>query len=899
MPRILSCLLFFISLQVLALQGTDPTRITETFDNVSLKEALNTLKTNYGLKVAFSEKLVEDILVTVRLQNLPIHEAFDKLLTNTAVTFEYVTPDIVIIKRRPEDEAGMRFLGQVVDAQSGEQLPFAYLLVKPTNQVITSNVDGFFTVQAPRQPLEIYVHSLGYEDTVVSVSEDFYGQRLFVQMNVQSQALDAVEVVDFNTRDFEMREQISTIQVNPRMVDQVPKNGEPDVMRMMQLLPGISATDELSSGLYVNGGTATQNLVTLDGFTIYHVDHFFGYFSALNPLAIKSLTLFKGGFDAKYGGRSSSILEATGKDGNTKKVSGTLLFNQLSVNTSLEVPLSNDATIFFAARRSYTDIFSTSLFEEIFDLYETSFTENGEQLLIRDLDRTFEPEFYYSDLNFKTSFKVGAKNQVSLSFYDSHDLLNYDEDYTGEIGDTITITSADVVGQISWGNVGSSIKWSTLWNDSHYSHFLLSYSHYESTFEELEVSEYAYRSGATERDDNNVEQDNFIEDISLKVDHDWHLGNNLLQTGLSASIYNTAVRNVLNNDPLTDKEQQGIFLVTHYVQNVWEREQSKRLTLGLRSNYLSSMGKFLFEPRASFSYPVSPKVNVIGSSGIYRQFVNQVNSVNALVGSRDIWVVADDEVPDQRAIHGNLGFNYIIGGDYLFSANGFYKDFDGLLDYAFRRSSQLTEFEDYEDQFFEGEGRARGLDLLLKKNTGKLTGWVGYTLSDVRYQFPEINRGQSYYADHDQRHELNIYANWQLGKLSLFGTWFYGSGTPYTNEEQIAPFQNEKPREDVYRIEVPEKNNMRFAPYHRLDMGASYLLSWGDVDFNLSCTLFNIYDRRNEYDIRLDPVGPKQGAPPGPGSPPPGGPRRRVPNQTYTFVRLMGFTPTFSLRVDF
>ncbi|MFY0601725.1 MAG: TonB-dependent receptor [Cyclobacteriaceae bacterium] len=883
-------ILLLLSLNLSLALAVDPAlTITEDFTNTSLKEAFVLLKDKYQLKIAYSERLVKDVNINLKVKDLGIIETFEKLLEEASLTFEYISPDAIIVKKDELKDASFDLIGEVVDAESGERLPFAYLFLEPIKKTVTSNEDGLFSLNNIRDESVLLTSYLGYQDTIINLGKGLRKQRLIINLKREPSTLEEVVVYDRNSQSFEPTESVNVVSLSPTFASQIPQAAEPDVFRTMQLLPGVNGTNELSSGLFINGGTANQNMVIFDGIPIYHVDHFFGYFSAINPYAIKSMRLFKGGFDAKYGGRSSSIVEFIGKDGHASKVGGNISFNLLSANSSLEVPVNANTTIFLSARRSYTDILSTSLFEKIFSLYEKQLNdEEQEGVMIKDQKLT--PEFYYTDLNFKISTKLGLRNNLSFSFYDSNDILNYDEDYTATIKADTTVDVKNV-GFVNWGNIGASLKWATLWNGNHYSNFLASYSHYGSTYSELSAQNIRTNNGTTATN-TNTNQDNFIKDISIKADHEWTIGVNRLEFGAASSLYQTRINSTLDDSVITYKNQQQIWLHTQYIQNHFQPTQNTTISIGLRNNYLSSNKSLYLEPRLSFTQNIGTNVTWSGALGVYRQFVNQINTENALEGSRDLWVVSDHQVPDQKAIHAMTGISRTKKG-LLISVNLFHKNFDGIMDYAFREGGLITEYEDYEDLFFEGEGVAQGLEFLIKKEGRTFNTWASYTLSKVKYKFPDLNQGKAFLADHDQRHELNLFGSYRVGQFEIFSTWFFGSGKPYSElilENSPMPPDPRRRENRVTFLKQSEKNNLRLPKYHRLDLGVNYHLNLGKSALKFTASVFNLYNRSNVYDRKLEIIeAPRRTDM-----------RRGAPLSAIPYdVKLMGITPSLSAQFSF
>jgi len=893
--------------------------VNETFQDVELKQVLTVLKNKYGIKTAFGERIVSEKRVTVQLINSTAYEAFAKILVDTDLDFEMVEPDVFIISKLKAQTTAIttvNLTGSVRDALSGESLPYAYLWSDEGNSSLVTNVDGYFSLTNTQLPTTLKISYLGYTDTTIVVTRQAANTRLKILLAPQPQHLREVVVTDEQTEDFERNDVAGKITINPAIASSVPSTGEVDIFRTLQLLPGINATNETSSGLSVRGGTTNQNLILFDGFTVYHVDHFFGYFSAFNSNAIKSVRVFKGGFGAEYGGRVSGIIDITGKDGNKHKTSGSLGVNLLSINTSLEVPLSeNNTTLFFSGRRSYTDIITTPLFKNIFSNFSSSLSSNtntasntpppnqqptGHQMgggrsinnqTVVTEESTIDPVFYYNDFNVKISSNISPRNRLSLSLYNSKDLLNFTEEATSNVNDTLTIES-NTVGLINWGNMGSSLKLSRLWNNAHFSNMLISYSAYSSTYSDIANGVSTGENGTT-NSSSSTDQDNGMKDFSIKLDHEWQTNaSSALMLGLSTSLYTTNYINVTDTETVVDESQSNRTLTNAYVQYGFHPFTKLQMNLGVRGSYFSPTRKLYVVPRFSANLSITDRLNLKASYGQYNQFLNQTNTKNVLQGSRDFWLLADnDKIPVQHATHYLAGLDYRISHETIISVDAYSKTFDGLLEYAFSNGGLVTEFQNYEDLFFEGSGYAKGVEFLLKKNSQRYQTWIGYTLSEVVYTFADINGGRSYYADHDQRHEINAYGSYTLGKFKLFATWLYGSGQPYSLVSGAAFGSQDQQQfgSHVSVLSIEEKNARRLPTYHRLDVGATYFFGFNKLKGETTLSIFNVYDRTNIQDIKINRLagGFQQGM------------QMQDPILQTTDVTLLGFSPNVSVKISF
>jgi hypothetical protein len=860
--------------------------ITESFIDTPLKEALNTLNKKYDLKIAYGDHSVSNIILNVEIQSLSVYETFQAILESTSLTFELLNEGVIIVKKKAKseniDQSTFTLIGVIQDASSGERLPYAYISMGTKNRNLTTNVDGYFTISGLTLPAILNISYLGYQDTTLLIDDRYVNRRLYINLISNPKELEEVVISNKLKDDFEVNESIGKVDLNPKLSYSMPSAGEIDLMRTIQLLPGINATNEFSSGLAIQGGNTNQNLFLYDGFTIYHMDHFFGYFSAINPYAIKSVQLYKGGYDARYGGRVSGIIDISGKEGNLNKISGSLGINLLSINASLEIPLKpNRSSLFFAGRRSYTDIVGTTLFEKIIENFASTLSEENQSttsssgwsmgsnswmmghnrntqntVQVTSLENEIKPEFYYTDLNLKISTKVGLKNHVSISIYDSNDILNFKKSRISSVNDTLTI-SGNTLGLVNWGNIGSSIKWSRLWNQSHYTNALVSYSRYQSVYDEVSTNVSMNLNQESIIVSSTIEQSNSIQDVTLKIDHEWFLPNEqLIRLGMQSSILGTVYRSKTDDTTFVDQTELNQGLISLYGLNILQPLKGLSLNLGLRSNYYSKTGKWYLEPRISVSHQVTSQIRLKGAYGIYYQFINQSMTKNALQGSRDFWLLADDlKIPVQRAKHFSSGLDYYFGS-FIFNAEYFKKDFDGLLEYAFSNGGLVTEYDNYEDMFFEGSGKSEGIELLLKKSGKYFNAWIGYTYSKVKYLFDELNGGEEFFADHDQRHEVNIYGSYKFGKFELFSTWIYGSGTPYSQTSDLK--SNEAAMNDfdvhVIVLNIDEKNKLRFPPYHRLDVGAKYEIQLKKIDIISALSIFNLYNRQNIIDYRFNTI---------------------------------------------
>ena len=771
--------------------------------------------------------------------------------------------------------------GVVKDKESGETLPFANVFVKDTNIGTTTNADGYFTLfDIPSETSIIQVQYLGYKVETLVLTPEMVKDKITILLMPDNNQLDEVVVSnDSGQQIVKMNKSVSQISLSPKKLASIPNLGEKDIFRAIQLLPGVSGTNESSSGLYVRGGTPDQNLVLLDGFTVYHVDHFYGFFSAFNSGAVKDIQLFKGGFPAEYGGRISSVIDLTGKTGNSNKLSLSAGLSLVSANATVEIPIGEKANLLIAGRRSYTDILKSGLYNSIFDLYNDTDSTDGNNLSNFNgfQQNQTQPSFYFYDLNTKFSYKPSDKDIISVSVYNGEDNLDSSRENQNTFGsgtEERTINS-DIEDLLNWGNWGSSVRWARQWSDKLYTNVVGAYSNYFS--QRKRINDISIQlADSTNTNKSGLVEDNNLKDFTLRIHNEYKVNSkHSLEFGGQLTM-NEVDYNYSLNDSITviDQNDKGL-LKTAYLQDKWSPTQKLNIVGGIRATHFDVTDELYYEPRLSVSYKVNNKVKLKGAWGKYYQFVNRIVREDVTQGSRDFWLLANKEnSPISFSQHFILGTSYEVD-DWLFDVEFFEKEMKGLNEFSLRFQSALG--TDPNDQlFFEGTGISRGVDFLIQKKVGKYTGWLGYTLSEVVHTFPDLSNNP-FYSLNDQRHEFKIVNVLKAGRWDLGATWVYGSGKPYTAPNGIYTITLLDGTETEY-VSIGEKNGLRIDPYHRLDLSATYNFNISSGKGEMGLSVFNLYNKTNTWYNEFEVVD----------------------NQvTETNVNYIGFTPSLFFNVSF
>lgn len=726
--------------------------------------------------------------------------------------------------------------GWVRDVASGENLPFANVGVRGMAIGASTNVDGRFTLlHVPNDTCLLQVSFIGYNNGSFRLSPGTELGTVVIELALAATNLREFEVVADKVEAVKVTEEPSMMRLTPAKVAVLPNLGEKDIFRGFQLLPGVSAANENSSGLYVRGGTPDQTLVLYDGFTVYNVEHLFGFFSAFNGSAVKDVRLYKGGFEAKYGGRVSGVADITGKDGNSKEFKLNMDISLLSVNLSTEIPIDKKSTLLVAARKSW----KSPIYKKIFEQYTEEQTTGG-----RFGSQSSSVASFFYDVNAKYTYRPNDRDVFSLSFYNGQDNMDNSLEPQapqgfGGGGGGFGIT---IVDKTNWGNTGASAKWSRQWNSKLYSNTLLSTSNYFSTRDRG-----ASGSFGENAINNTTNEDNDLKDVSLRTDHEWKLDQHQrIEFGGQVTYNDINYRYAQNDSTILARGGSGS-TVSIYLQDRIHLIKNKLMLLpGMRYNYYSGTGKFYQEPRAQLSYQLTKDIKLKGVTGVYNQFAKRVTRESVLENSRDFWLLADGEkLPVTRAVHYMGGFG-VQRGSWVFDAEAYYKELTGLSEYSLRFAANPFRI-DYSENFFAGRGYARGIDLLLQRNGKHFTGWVGYTLGQVRQQY-DVYGVNWFSASNDVTHEFKIVGMWSRKRWDLSATWVYATGKPYTAPKggyQLTLLDGTT--EDF--LTVTTKNGRRLPDYHRLDISATYNFfnAAGRKKGSLAFSVFNAYGRKNVW----------------------------------------------------
>ncbi len=739
--------------------------------------------------------------------------------------------------------------GKVVERGTKEPLPFATVVIKGTTAGVVSNVDGFFSlVNVNTEGLVLEIRYVGYTTVEVEVIND---QELIIELDPIDNELEEVVVTANANKIFDASAGTSVTTLSTKQISVLPSVGEPDIFRSLQMLPGVSSTSESSSGLFIRGGTPDQNLTILDGMTVYKVDHFFGFFSAFNSNAVKDVRLFRGAFPARYGGRMSGVVELTGKTGSFEQRQGGFNLSLLSAGGYYEMPIGKKMSLFIAGRRSYSEILKGGLYKDLIGSLSNQELSNNQ--LANATNISTEPDFYFFDWNSKLSYRPSDKDMITLSTYSGKDFLdesqNFFDNVTEEIAFSYTLEELT-----DWGNIGASTKWSRQWNPQIYTNFLVAGSEYFSNYERDENLIITQTDSVIFDRDRRTLEDNSVIDLSVRADLEYQISlKSKLEFGFSVTNNQIEYDNIRDDTVvLLDRSQETTYW-SAYASNESKIEKLT-LTTGVRFTNYEFADDILFEPRFNVSYDITPRLKLKGAYGRHYQFANQIVNQNISEGSREFWLLADEDIIDiGRAEHFVGGASY-KWDTWLIDVEGYHKNLDGITEFSlqFRRGVD----DSVEELFRIGDGVAKGVEILLQKTQGRYTGWISYTLSDIQNTFPDLNDGFAYRPLHYQQHEFKMVHSLEVGQWNFAANFIYGSGKPFSQPSNRYDVELLDGRTLEY-VGLGARNSSFNPAYIRLDLSANCDFKIKKADARLGLSLFNLLGRRNiwytEYDFGQSP----------------------------------------------
>lgn len=715
--------------------------------------------------------------------------------------------------------------GFVKEKGSKENLIGATVYIAETQQATISNNYGYYSISTNKDTITLIVSSVGFQKqayTIILKNDLTQNFELVSNNNIAE-----VVVTDSKNNMVSQDQQMSIMRVPIEQIQQIPGLlGEKDVLKVLQLLPGVQKGSEGNSGLYVRGGGPDQNLIILDDAPVYNAFHLFGFYSLFNGDALKSVELTKGGFPARFGGRLSSVLEMNMKDGDKEKYRAEYGVGLISSRFTVQGPIKKDKSSFLlSGRRTYIDALIYPLLPEE--------SRGG---------------YYFYDFNAKANIEIDKKNTIYLSGYFGRDKFyansNFD-DFSSKFG-------------LYWGNGTGTVRWNRVINNKLFSNTSFIYSLYRfniSIKEKFDGDEFEIRlySG--------------IRDLSIKQDFDYALNNkHLIKAGVFIQQHRfTPSATTIKNSEFPEDNEESIETIdalenAAYIEDRYQITPRLNSNIGLRfSHFLQNSKNYVgLEPRLGFSYQLKTDLSLKASYAMMNQYIHLLSSTGVGLPT-DLWVPATDLVRPQRSNQVAIG----LAKDYIpqklsINVEAYYKHMNNVIAYKDGASFLTVDEPGTEDKIkwdenvTSGQGWSYGLEFLLKHDGDRFSGWLGYTLSWTELQFDAINFGKKYYARYDRRHDLSLVVIHKVTKDIIFTTtWVYGTGNaitlPKSDYIAVVPGQGQQGSYNNYVSDYGAKNGFRMEAYHRMDMGIQFHKQLKRSTRIFEISVYNLYNRKNPY----------------------------------------------------
>lgn len=750
-------------------QQADKT-IDFNFKNELLKNALEFITNEYKIPIVYQDNLIKDIRITSECKDCSLEAALNTILESSPLKWSRFGSQYILSLEKVRKPRSKNIVnGFVRDKTTGEPLPYANVVLKNTQLGDVSDVHGYYVINGiPQGEYKLVVLMMGYEHVEKEIEVQPKGENRF-DFEVAPVAIEGEEVVVTAERSrFKEEIEISRTNISFREIRSTPSFIESDVFRTIQQLPSVTSQNDFSSALVVRGGSPDENLIMVDGAEIYNPYHLGGVFSTFNADAISDAELLAGGYPAQHAGRLSSVLNIISREGNSKqgkffknsrigeywdlsRVKGDI--SLLSSKAMAEGPFYRGAWI-LSGRRTY--------FDKIAERYNSA--KNKDQ----------DWKYYFWDNQFKIFSDLDKQNRLTFSTFNGRDVLKFrinEEDWDEKIDFNW-----------DWGNNSSSLKWRSIPNSKVLSEFIITRSSFDFDIN-LKLAEI---DSAGHSDETNFVITNKIHDISATEKFTWYMSPQHTLT-MGATLKKLTMKFSLELDEVNFfdiKQEPDVF--SAFIQDKWKANNLLSFQFGLRGSKYELHDKIYVDPRFGFKYMLTDRLSSKGSWGMFNQFLFTTNDENEVLRIVDFWQPVPRNFDAMNNQHFVLGIEKLFDQGFTGSIETYYKPYRNVLTNNPDNDPAIEN-----DEFISGKGRVWGLELLLKKNTGKFAGWVGYSYSDIEKRFDyngdgkiqktENEMSEIYTPKYSKPHSFNLVANYQMKRKNQFSlSWTISSGQPYT-----------------------------------------------------------------------------------------------------------------------
>lgn len=851
--RICILFLFLFGLGVANSSGQEPATLTLNMKRTPLPEILAEIEKQTGYTFTYESSLLYGLPpVSFRASKEPLNTSLRHLLYRFSLTYT-ITDQFIILKPKPPMYTVSGFIR---DSASFESLLNASVFERSRGSGTATNNYGFYSIALPPGKVCLNASFVGFVPK--DVSFELAGDTMVDISLKATNALGEIVVEGLNPRSEVLSTQTGVVNVSTQRIKSMPTLlGEADVVKTLQRLPGVAMGTEGMTGLHVRGGNADGNLYLLDGNPVYHTNHLLGFFSSFNPDAVKSTTFYKGSFPAEYGGRLSSVVDVRTNDGDRKEYHGNISVGLLSVRGNLEGPIIKDKSSFHvSARRTWMELITWPILTAI----------NS------DNDQKIKGGYHFFDMNAKVNHSFTDRTRLYLSFYMGSDSYLTGEEKKEEEG----------VGQNyrwRWGNLIGSAGVNHVFSNKLFASFIAGYTRYRSHIIQ-DKEGFISTAGHAERKvfSQQSHYRSAMEDMSLRASFDYrphrkhrikfgadYLFHNFRpEQSTMKSWYKDSVKSQQTNTVYADSFIRG-HEGSLYAEEEMHIIDGLKANVGLRYTIFHVQGQTYqsLQPRLSARYMLARNLSAKVSYSKMNQYIHLLSN-SYISQPTDIWVPVTRDIKPMSAHQFTGGLYYTLCKEYNFSAEAYYKRMNNLIEYKDRLPGGV-DYANWDERVGEGYGRAYGLELMAEKKSGRMSGWIGYTLSWSDRLFPDgsVNKGRRFPSKYDNRHKIDIVATFRASrKVELTAAWMYASGNRITIMDQLyqgGTGQNGHGymQDADYTLEggsgyaASSRNNYQLGAYHRLDLGVNFYRYKKNGRMGIwNLSLCNAYAHPNPFTVR-------------------------------------------------
>jgi len=849
--RILQKLIFFLVWIILSSSNlfSKNNSISFDFKSIKLKNAIDTLIYKHNIPIAYPDVIYNPI-INALCKDCNEDDVIKTILVDLDLKWEKKTNQYIIF---PSDNISQFSIsGIILDINSKEPIPYAHIFNLDLNIGEISNENGEFSIlNISAKSCTLNISYIGYKTTKEPLSFKNNNSQ-YIKVNLEPKVLQTpqVSILGSNKEFMDKSGTAGQLSFSPKHISSLPNLGEIDIFRSLQFLPGIQLGTSGTSGLYIRGGTPDQNLITIDGMTIYHTDHLFGFLSSIPPDVIKNIQVYKGNIPSEFGGRVSSLIRLTTRSGDGLKPHIAYYSNFMSNGFTFESPLSSRLNFIINFRKSFEDRSPTEIYQSIEEYVtgDDQFNLISESIDSQDNRKSnYSIKNNYEDIISRVSYLLSPRHRLSQTRVYGRDKIIEKRDYLG-FENILTYNSISFKEKTNWSNTGDILTWSSRWNQTYNSQLSISNYKYHSDYSssQYQLDDYSEKLLGSSN------EDNLLKKRTIKF---YNKYKGLEKHTISSTFEESYFKIFYNNDVIDgllinqNRLEQIAYINATSIEDDWTIDNWIKVQIAHRLSYFSSTEKFYSSPRVALI--VKPKQNFTleFSFNKLHQFIHRFNNINNTRGIQNMWILSSKIIPSITSYNSHAGIhleneNYsIVSSLYHRTVKDIFQLNQSLYEAVLSNKKNKISFLDLS----QGSGISHGFEFLIRKKRGILSGWISYQFNKTKHQFNEINNAIPFLANHDKSHEVKTVMMTRFLNWDLSAVWVLSSGAVYTSEKNI--FIN-----SGFKILTnQDKNTKRVEPTHHLDISFSKSINTKYSLIEVGLSIYNVYNQKNINHKRYNP----------------------------------------------